>query len=329
MLTLKEINEITFRKSKFSSNGYSTEDVNEFIEQVVETVEALINESKAAKAKTAELVAKNSELREKLQVLARKVESYREDEDGIKSALLSAQKMGSASLKEAKVKSDEILLEANQKADKMVEESKKKATDIIDGYTLKIENKKREYEMVKEEVTDFRAMLFEMYRKHLTSIETIPDFTNEINERKAKEEYANDSSNAVSAQIEDIMPIAESNAQDSYVANTETRREEDEITEIDYSEDSSDEFMEELEEITDDMFTDFEVGSLEVDENMGEDSELSDEDQDLLEQEAFERDAFEEIDFNAYADIPEALIEQKSKAFDDLEFGDDVDVRRR
>lgn len=40
MLTLKEINEVTFRKTNFS--GYKPEDVNEFIDQVVETTETLV-----------------------------------------------------------------------------------------------------------------------------------------------------------------------------------------------------------------------------------------------------------------------------------------------
>ena len=88
MLSIKEINEISFRKSNFS--GYNSDDVDQFIDDVLETVTALAKENAEIKSRTtdssskvAELTAKNSELQEKLSVLAAKIEAYREDEDGI------------------------------------------------------------------------------------------------------------------------------------------------------------------------------------------------------------------------------------------------------
>ena len=96
MLTVKEINEVSFGKAGFS--GYKPEDVDNFIDEVVESFTQLQAERDNALQQTAqvsqqvqelknqigELKAKNVELQKKLGILAQKIESYREEEDGIK-----------------------------------------------------------------------------------------------------------------------------------------------------------------------------------------------------------------------------------------------------
>ena len=102
MLTVKEINEVSFGKASFS--GYKAEDVDNFIDEVVESFTQLQAERDDALQQNAqlsdqlnevngqinELKAKNAELQKKLGILAQKIESYREEEDGIKEAILSA-----------------------------------------------------------------------------------------------------------------------------------------------------------------------------------------------------------------------------------------------
>lgn len=181
MLSIKEINEISFRKSNFS--GYNSDDVDQFIDDVLETVTALAKENAEIKSRTtdssskvAELTAKNTELQEKLSVLAAKIEAYREDEDGIKEALLSAQRLGSASIREAKAKAETIVSEANAKAEGIVAEARAKSQDMIDSYQTQIDAKKEELEAIQREVTSFRSSLYEMYREHIAVIEKIPEF---------------------------------------------------------------------------------------------------------------------------------------------------------
>ncbi len=290
MLTTKQINEITFRKTNFS--GYKPEDVNEFIDEVLETVQALTKENQAYKAKLSEISGKNGELREKLQVLARKIEGYREDEEGIKSALLSAQKMGNASLKDAKIKADEIISDANKKADDMIEEAKKKTVDVIASFDDKIAAKQKEFDVIKEEVTNFRSSLFGMYRTHITNLETIPDFSEEL-EKKKKE-----------------APVQKPTVVEDVIVTEEVEFAE-EIEEEDISSSSYSDETELMGEVDEDMFADFEIGELEPEENADITSE-----------------SFDTIDFNAYSDIPDALNRQKSETFNTLEFGDSIDIRR-
>ena len=90
MLSIKDINEVSFRKSNFS--GYNSDDVDQFIDEVLETVTALTKENAEIKtrktddsAAVQQLQAKNAELQEKLSILAAKIESYRAEEDGIKA----------------------------------------------------------------------------------------------------------------------------------------------------------------------------------------------------------------------------------------------------
>ena len=132
MLTVKEINEISFGKAGFS--GYKPEDVDNFIDEVVESFQQLQSERDAAvkqaeelAAQNADLAAKNAEAQQELAILAQKIESYREEEDGIKEALLSAQRLAKDSLQEARDKAEIILQDAENTARKTMDGAKVEA----------------------------------------------------------------------------------------------------------------------------------------------------------------------------------------------------------
>ena len=181
MLSIKDINEVSFRKSNFS--GYNSDDVDQFIDDVLETVTALAKENAEIKShttdsssKVAELTAKNAELQEKLSILAAKIESYRQDEDGIKEAILSAQRLGSASIREAKAKAETIVADANAKAETILAEARVKSQNMVENYQAQIAEKEAELEAIKREVGAFRSSLYDMYREHLAAIERIPEY---------------------------------------------------------------------------------------------------------------------------------------------------------
>lgn len=277
MLTLKQINEISFRKSSFS--GYRPEDVDNFIDEVSESFTALLKENQAYKAKASELASKNAEMREKLVVLAEKVESYRDDEDGIKNALLSAQKLGSASIKEAKKKADVILSDATAKAEDILEEAKKKSTSIVANYESKIAEKEKEFDTLKAAVTTFRSSLYDIYRTHITAIESIPDFSSEL---KKKEE-----AKKAAAAEPAVEPPPMKDEEELKLSAPEVVTEE----EISFVPENLEEFAE-------------------VDQGM--DAE----------------DGFDDIDLNAYADIPETLKKEKESLYSTLEFGEGVNLKK-
>ncbi|MBE6732302.1 MAG: DivIVA domain-containing protein [Ruminococcaceae bacterium] len=267
MLTLKKINEISFRKSGFS--GYKPEDVDDFIDEVSESFAALLKENQSYKAKAAELAAKNVDMREKLVALAEKVEAYRADEDGIKNALLSAQKLANASIKDAKKQAELIIAEANAKADDILNEANKKSLYIVENYKSKIEEKEREYDAIKEEVTNFRSSLYEIYKNHITAIEAIPDYTDELKSKVTVKE-----------EVKVQEPVAE------------TVPEKEPVIEI-------------AEEKVTAEKTAFEL----------------DTDTKLI-------DTFDDIDLNAYTDIPESLKKEKESLYSTLEFGEGINIKK-
>lgn len=279
MLTLKQINEISFRKSSFS--GYRPEDVDNFIDEVVESFTALAKENQLYKSKATELAAKNAEMREKLVVLAEKIESYREDEDGIKDALLSAQRIGSASIKEAKKKADVLLADATAKANELIDDAKLKSAEIVAACEVKIAAKEKELEALKAAVTSFRASLYDMYREHLSLIEKLPDYSTEVKVEEKVEEIVKEEP-VVEPEVIQPEPAVQPAIEDieNYVP----------------------EVVNEIEDIPE----------IKIEEPV----KVSD------------TKAFEGIDLNAYADIPETLRKEKASLYSTLEFGDDIDIKK-
>jgi len=161
MLTLNDIINASFRKSNFS--GYRTEDVDNFIDQVKDSYDLLIKKNVEQKEANESLVADMGQLQKKLEVLAGKIEEYRTEEDEIKNALVSAQKLGDASVREARHKAEIIIKDANIKAER-----------IISGTKEELAMQTREFEQLKQTVSDFRSNLLTVYKEHLTLIDALP-----------------------------------------------------------------------------------------------------------------------------------------------------------
>lgn len=120
------------------ANGYSVEEVNGLLDSAASTIDAYVNE--------------NKELYRKLELLASKIEEYREEEDSIKSALITAQKIA-----------DKITKEAQESADTLKSESEESARDAVAAATSKADelvSEAREYaaSMLKEKTEEAEAI---------------------------------------------------------------------------------------------------------------------------------------------------------------------------
>jgi len=147
MLTLNEIRNVNFRKANFG--GYRAEDVEAFIDEVQLSYDTLLRE--------------NAELVKKLEVLAAKLEEYQNEEDSIRNALMNAQKVGDASLRDAKHKAEIILKDATIKAEKIVANAQ---AEILSERDI--------IERMQRDITEFKAKLLRLYREHLTLINNLP-----------------------------------------------------------------------------------------------------------------------------------------------------------
>ena len=145
MLTLNEIKNISFRKAR---SGYKPEDVDDFIDQVVESYDLLIKKNIEQKETNEKLAAENERLQNSVKTLTEEKkkapapapapaakpaapapvraedmklsEECEYTQEEIKNALLSAQKLANATIREARQKAEVVLTDANTKAERIV-----------------------------------------------------------------------------------------------------------------------------------------------------------------------------------------------------------------
>ena len=145
MLTIDEIKDISFRRGR----GYRGEDVDAFIDEVILTFEQMKKEK--------------SELIRKMDILATRVEQYRADEETVRNALLTSQRIADQSVKEANAKAAAILSDAETKAAAIQKDA--------NATTAK---QKEVYLQLKSDTVTLRSELEALYKKHLNAIETLP-----------------------------------------------------------------------------------------------------------------------------------------------------------
>ena len=142
MSTAKEIREVKFNRSM---GGYKTNEVDAFLDRCADAVE--------------ELIMLNNENERKMQVLAETVVDYRNQEDSIRSALISAQRM-----------SESVISEARKQAEDIREAARAEAAELHDKAVADTAAEQEELRRIRQEVADFKAKLLATYREHLTLI---------------------------------------------------------------------------------------------------------------------------------------------------------------
>ena len=160
MLTLNQIKNVTFERA--GMKGYKAAAVDQFIEEVIETLE--------------QEIAKREDLETKIEILAEKLEEYRGDEDSLRAALLGAQRMSAEVIGEAKKKADIILNDATIKSEGMIS----RAQDKVISY-------QEELVRVKGEVTSFKNALLSLYRDHIELISQLPSEQIAVQDEPEKE----------------------------------------------------------------------------------------------------------------------------------------------
>lgn len=159
MLTIDEIKNISFRKATLSG-GYRAEDVDAFIDEVIATFE------QQKKEKT--------NLVHKIDRLATRLEEYREDEETVRNALLTSQKMSDACIKEAKEKAAKIVREAEEKAQSLVADANR-MTSL----------EKEKYLQLQSDAVTLRNELIDLYSSHIQRIDDLP--TEDVVEQSRQE----------------------------------------------------------------------------------------------------------------------------------------------
>ncbi len=115
MITLQEIENISLRKSGLG--GYKIEDVDSFIDNVIEKVRSLELE--------------NKELESRIAAQDKEIQDYKEQEDVLQSVLVSAQMTAKQVITEANKKADSKITQSQEKADKLLAEAKEESEKIV------------------------------------------------------------------------------------------------------------------------------------------------------------------------------------------------------
>ena len=196
MLTPDKIKNKEFHTT--GKGSYRSEEVDDFMKEVHACYEKVFRE--------------NGEIIKKMSILANKVEEYKKDEDSLRQALLSAQKLADQITSEAKANAEKkladaeanaesILNEAKQKAESLTAQAKtvadeklhdanKEANEILGGINRKVTQEKLVLEMLQKEVGAFKNKMMDMYKEHLTLLDRLPSLASEQLEEEAPAEEA-------------------------------------------------------------------------------------------------------------------------------------------
>lgn len=148
-LTPMDINNKEFKKGL---RGYNPEEVDEFLDEVVENYE--------------EIYKDNSKLREKIIHLTEQIEHYTKIENTIQNTLVLAQNAADQAKSSAEKEAELVVKNANETAQRIVDKAHADVIQISD-----------EYDRVKQEFIKFRAK----FRNFLnTQMETFDDLEHDI-----------------------------------------------------------------------------------------------------------------------------------------------------
>lgn len=105
MITAQDIREKGFEKSKF--NGYDMDSVDDFLEEVADSIGILQKEK-------ADLQKEKSDMAKKMKVLVDKVNDYRANEEALNLAVLSAQKLAVQIEADARTRAATMIADADR-----------------------------------------------------------------------------------------------------------------------------------------------------------------------------------------------------------------------
>ena len=114
MITAQDIREKTFEKSV---RGYAMDEVDDFLDELASDLAASQKET--------------ATLRSKMKVLVDKIEEYRENEDAMHLALVTAQKVAKNITDDSQSQADDLISSAQAKADEILSAAKAEAEEML------------------------------------------------------------------------------------------------------------------------------------------------------------------------------------------------------
>lgn len=145
MLAPHELKNKPFSKSL---KGYAPAEVDEYIEFLI--------------GKYTEAYRENNELERKLHVVVTNLDEIKDEEESIRSTLLSAQKMA-----------EKIIQDANERADIVTGAVKERCDAVIAEFREQLNAEKEEMWALRNRVVEFKKDLFDQYRSHIEAVKDV------------------------------------------------------------------------------------------------------------------------------------------------------------
>ena len=218
MFNPSDIAEKRFEKAAF---GYKPEAVEDFLVEVSEAYSKLLWDKK--------------ELDKKIQVLAEKVQEYRDLEESLKETLLTAQRLGDSLIKESKIKAEATLTEATAKAEIILKDAQIKAEKVVENANKRLGAEQQAFVVMQREVSDFKNRLMSLYKTHIEIISALPEYEEEeeieveevaqVSEKEAEVEFTlKEQPEEVIEQAEEDSRFADLRFGDDYDINGDVMR---------------------------------------------------------------------------------------------------------
>ena len=145
MLAPHELKNKQFTKT---FKGYNPQEVDEYIEFLIE--------------KYTEVYRENNELERKLRIVVTNLDEIKDEEESIRSTLISAQKMG-----------EKIIADANDRADIITGAIKDRCDGVIAEFKQQLQNEKEKAWVIRTAIIDFKKKVYELYGKHIDELKNL------------------------------------------------------------------------------------------------------------------------------------------------------------
>lgn len=178
MLTPQEVEEHVFAKA---FNGYNMAMVDEFLDILTADYTALYKENVA--------------LKNKMKVLADKVEEYRSTEDSMRKALMTAQKMA-----------DQIVADAESKKNALLASAEKQVRTRTAGLEQEVANERARLAAAKKATATYLSKLKDLYRHELDYLNGLSHLTAEPAKPDPVDQAVSETALAVEKAVEEEIP---------------------------------------------------------------------------------------------------------------------------
>ncbi len=145
MLAPHELKNKEFQKT---FKGYSPQEVDEYLAFVLE--------------KYTELYRENNELERKLRIVVTNLDEIKDEEESIRSTLISAQKMA-----------EKIIADANDRADVITGAIKDRCDGVIAEFRQQLQAEKEKAWVMRTRIIEFKKQLYELYGTHIEELKNL------------------------------------------------------------------------------------------------------------------------------------------------------------